>query len=182
MSGSSLDQAPVTGRVTLGRRGLLLGGATVLALGGLSGRARFSRAAEAAGNQDFLVVSRLLVGRPDLNDILAERYEAALRRHHADFGPQFASLKKAIDGGGFQTVEALFASPLPDADRQTAMTIISAWYLGIVGEAADVELIAFSDALMYAPCADVLVVPSYGAGPLAWGEKPPLSTVPAFSG
>lgn len=54
----------------------------------------------------------------------------------------------------------------------TATSIVSAWYLGIVGSAADAELITYESALMYMPTKGILAVPTYGPGPLAWGETP----------
>ena len=48
----------------------------------------------------------------------------------------------------------------------------SAWYLGIIGENPHKSLIAYSKALMFLPVAGALVIPSYGAGPLAWGGRP----------
>lgn len=157
-------------RVMLGRRSMLLG----CGVAGLLGAAGYSSVLYASDQTDFLKVSSILTGKDDLDPTLAARYEASLTRHQADFPKRLNILGHIIAQGSYKDVESLFASSLMLSDRETAMSIISAWYLGVVGEADQAELIAFSDALMYQPCTDVLVVPSYGAGPLAWGEKPPV--------
>jgi len=56
--------------------------------------------------------------------------------------------------------------------RQTLTQIVSAWYLGIVGNGADVELISYSQALMYRPTHGALIIPTYGGGPGSWGPLP----------
>jgi hypothetical protein len=64
---------------------------------------------------------------------------------------------------------------LPSIDprlMETATKIVSAWYLGVVGEPEDAELIAYGEALMYRPTRGILAIPTYGPGPDAWGPKP----------
>jgi len=69
--------------------------------------------------------------------------------------------------------DAFLALPALDpAAKATATTIVSAWYLGVVGEPADAELITYAEALMYRPTRGILPIPTYGPGPNNWGPKP----------
>jgi hypothetical protein len=48
-----------------------------------------------------------------------------------------------------------------------------AWYLGLVGDAAACEVVAYESALMFDPVKDVLTIPSYCRDvPFYWTQKP----------
>jgi hypothetical protein len=66
--------------------------------------------------------------------------------------------------------------------KETALSIISAWYLGVVTDAPDAEVFAYEYALMYGPTSDVMTIPSYAiAAPNGWtDDAPPLSNMPEF--
>ena len=66
--------------------------------------------------------------------------------------------------------------------KETALAIISAWYLGVVSDAPDAEVFAYEYALMYQPTRDVMTIPSYAiSGPNAWTADPPaLESMPDF--
>jgi hypothetical protein len=66
--------------------------------------------------------------------------------------------------------------------RETALSIISAWYLGVVTDAPDAVGVALESALMYRPTSDVMTIPSYAvSGPNGWtADAPPLSNMPEF--
>lgn len=128
--------------------------------------------AMAEGDQDFLALSQFLVSRP-VNPILAARYYRALSRRAPNFSGNVAALKQLIDGQGFKHVDEYLAQANPDPSlKATATSIISAWYLGIVGELADAELISYRESLMYRPTHGILIIPTYGGGPDSWGAKP----------
>ncbi len=160
--------------IAVSRRNWLRGS---VALGALALVAGFSlpipsMAAEAS-HPEFMRLSQFLTGKDGLDEVLGGRYYAALAKRHPQIGADVAGLLKVIDTTKAANMDALLA--LPDFDKAmkaSATTIVSAWYLGIVGEAADAELISYSDALMYRPTRGILIVPTYGAGPNAWGEKP----------
>jgi hypothetical protein len=81
-----------------------------------------------------------------------------------------------------RVVEDFFAD-VPDGPlKETALSIISAWYLGVVTDAPDAEVFAYEYALMYQPTRDVMTIPSYAiSGPNRWtAEAPPLSNMPEF--
>ena len=76
-----------------------------------------------------------------------------------------------------------FFDDVPDGPlKETALAIISAWYLGVVTDAPDAEVFAYEYALMYQPTRDVMTIPSYAiSGPNGWtAEAPPLSNMPEF--
>lgn len=177
---------------SLSRRSLLemasLAG-TALALGGaglLAAREGITATASAAGDAaalpaaDFLRLSVFLTGGQPLDATLAGRYQAALAKRDPQFGDSARALLTLIASSQAASIDQLLEAPeLKDTLRALTTRIVSAWYLGIVGQDADAELISYAEALMYRPTKDVLVVPTYGAGPDSWGEPPASSaTVP----
>ncbi|WP_347557216.1 sugar dehydrogenase complex small subunit [Robbsia sp. KACC 23696] len=185
--------------VAVGRRVFLFGAAitgTLGAFGVLSSRGLVSQAL-AAGTQaegtssavagdalsQFMRVSAFVTGNKPLNATSGKRFLAALTKRDAAFATSVATLSAYIEKGTLPNMDAFLAtasgagtSGAPDAAwqamRETATQIVSAWYLGIVGDGADSELITYADALMYVPTKGILAVPTYGPGPLAWGPKP----------
>jgi len=155
------------------RRNLLRGSIT-LGLMGLVGSAlpwQSVLAAEPA-TADFIALSQFLVSRP-ANPVLASRYYAALARRAPNFAGNVTALKQLIADKQLKHVDEYLA--LADADpslKATAVSIISAWYLGIVGEGADAQMISYSEAMMYQPTHATLIIPTYGGGPATWGAKP----------
>lgn len=174
-------------RITISRR-TLLGSAAVAGVALATGlgttvlgtsNAFAAQASAAASAADFLKLSTFLTNGKSLDVTLASRYLAALNKHDPKFGDALAALQSTIAESKAANIDELLERPdLADPARQTIKTIVSAWYLGVVGEDDKAELIAYAEALMYRPTADVLVVPTYGGGPDSWGAKPPVSTKP----
>ena len=157
----------------LSRRSLLRGSVTLGLTALVSGVMPWQSAMAAAqSDADFIALSQFLVSRT-VNPVLAARYYAALDKRAPNFSTNATALKQLIAERGLKHVDDYLA--LADADpslKATATSIISAWYLGIVGEPADAELVAYSEALMYRPTHGTLIIPSYGGGPDSWGPKP----------
>ncbi|KAA8560733.1 Fructose dehydrogenase small subunit [Pseudomonas extremaustralis] len=157
----------------LSRRSLLRGSVTLGLTALVSGLVPWQSAMAAAqSDADFVALSQFLVSRP-INAVLAARYYAALDKRAPNFSTNAIALKQLIAERGLKHVDEYLA--LADADpslKATATSIISAWYLGIVGEPADAELISYSEALMYRPTRGTLIIPTYGGGPDSWGPKP----------
>jgi len=123
-------------------------------------------------DSNFSAVSAFLVSRP-VSPVLSQRYYQALQRHFKDFPQRLSALDDYLTAHAFAHVDSfLQAVGENDPLRQTAALIIGSWYTGVVGEGAESELIAYSDAMMYLPTRGILVVPSYGGGPNSWGSKP----------
>lgn len=128
--------------------------------------------AAAQSDADFIVLSQFLVSRT-VNPVLAARYYAALAKRAPNFMTNVIALKQLVGDRGFKHVDEYLA--LTDADpslKATATSIISAWYLGVVGEPADAQMISYSQAMMYGPTHGILIIPTYGGGPNSWGPKP----------
>lgn len=123
-------------------------------------------------DSNFSAVSSFLVSRP-VSPILSQRYYQALQRHAKGFPEHLSALNGYLAAHSFTHVDD-FLQAVSDDDplRQTAALIIGSWYTGVVGEGAESELIAYSEAMMYLPTKGILVVPSYGGGPDSWGNKP----------
>jgi hypothetical protein len=159
--------------LALSRRSLLRGSITLGLTALVSGLVPWqSVAAAAQSDADFAGLSQFLVSRP-VSPVLAARYYAALEKRAPNFSTNVIALKQLIAEHGLKHVDDYLL--LADADpslKATATSIISAWYLGIVGEPADAELISYSNALMYRPTHGTLIIPTYGGGPDSWGSKP----------
>ncbi len=153
---------------TLSRRSLLRS-SVILGLAAMVGSLAPWQSVLAADDQDFI---QFLVSR-SVNPILAARYYRALSKRAPNFSGNVDALRQLIANQGFKHVDEYLAQANPDASlKATATSIISAWYLGIVGELADAELISYAEALMYSPTHGILAIPTYGGGPDSWGNKP----------
>ena len=157
----------------LPRRALLR--ATV-GVGGLVTLSCFISPSSAAAADDeaqrFTLLSEFLTGYK-LDPVLGARYLAALAKRNKTFSSDISALQHVVQQSGVADMDAFLALKLADPDMmKTATKIVSAWYLGVVGEPEDAELITYREALMYRPTKDILPIPTYGPGPNAWGPKP----------
>lgn len=157
----------------LSRRSLLRGTA---ALGGLAIAANLLGPISAAAADDstasFTQLSEFLTGYK-LDPVLGARFLAALKKRDTDLDASLAALSQLIKQSGVPNMDGFLALTGTDpALMKTATKVVSAWYLGVVGEPEDAELITYADSLMYRPTKGLLTVPSYGPGPNAWGPKP----------
>lgn len=151
----------------MSRRAWLGGTAAVFGL-----TASVAKAANDTNAGDFTRLSEFLTGKT-LNPGLGARYLAALSKRDPQFAAKAGALRSFIESSNASGMDALMAAGFPSEPlKQTATEIVLAWYLGIVGEGADAELISYADALMYRPARGALIVPTYGGGPDSWGEKP----------
>jgi hypothetical protein len=157
---------------------VVLGGAvaagTALAFGGASVLGSSNAFAAAAESSDFLNLSIFLTGGQPLSAVLAKRFEASLAKFDPGFRDKASALQAYVSGANAADIDELLARPDLTAPLKASITeIVSAWYLGIVSNDTDAELVSYAEALMYRPTSDVIVVPSYGGGPDSWGSKPP---------
>jgi hypothetical protein len=107
---------------------------------------------------------------------------AAMAALNPALSQQIAGLLAIAREKNARIVEDFF-SDVPDGPlKETALSIVSAWYLGVVTDAPDAEVFAYEYALMYQPTRDVMTIPSYAiSGPNGWSaEAPPLSNMPEF--
>ncbi|MGF6753194.1 sugar dehydrogenase complex small subunit [Paraburkholderia sp. GAS42] len=181
---AALLAAPQSAR----RRALVLGafaGAAVLAfttagrLGlpyGLSAISpAFADAPRGGGLDAFLALSQHLTGRTSFDPVLGRRVYDTLSKSDSQFPQNVALLNTWLQGhGGVPSdtiTQALQVDQPPLA--KTVGAIMRAWYLGLVGDAPHVQVVAWERALMFDPVKDVLTIPSYCRDvPFYWTQKP----------
>lgn len=136
--------------------------------------------ATAKAPTDFMSTSRLLTGHPEIDDSLADMAWSALTKREENFAAAYASLVDAITSEGLKDFAALPQSAIMASPplKATAVSLVSAWYLGRVGEVLDraepgPDFITYTGALMWRPTIDVTVLPTYArAGPGYWAAAP----------
>ncbi|NIF43033.1 twin-arginine translocation pathway signal [Burkholderia sp. Tr-862] len=138
-----------------------LQGALALTAAGLTGSLALRALADNPGTaplDTFMTLSEALTGKKGLNRVLGERFLHALQK---------GSVKTA---DGLSQLAGALASGSLDSDQQAAaLSILEAWYLGIV----DNVVITYEEALMFSVVSDTLVIPSYCPNkPGFWAEKP----------
>jgi hypothetical protein len=129
----------------------------------------------------FMEISSLLVPHR-LNAEVGKRMGAAMAALNPLLPQQIDGLLSIARQKNARVVEDFFGDVLDGLLKETALAIISAWYLGVVTDAPDAEVFAYEYALMYQPTRDVMTIPSYAiSGPNGWtAEAPPLSNMPEF--
>jgi fructose 5-dehydrogenase small subunit len=175
------DDSPTAFR--LARREVLAGG---LMVGGVAALPTLPAIAAPISSSDqsaarFMEISSLLVPHR-LNEQVGKRMSAAMAALNPSLSQQIDGLLSIARQKNARIVEEFFAD-VPDGPlKETALSIISAWYLGVVTDAPDAEVFAYEYALMYQPTRDVMTIPSYAiSGPNGWSaEAPPLSQMPKF--
>ncbi|MCM2456602.1 sorbitol dehydrogenase [Rhizobium sp. CG4] len=168
-----LDNFPPSATGHVSRRGFLR---TTVAITGLAVFADLTGPLSAAATDDavtsFTQLSEFLTGYT-LDPVIGGRFLAALKKRDAELDASMATLSNLIKQSGVSDMDGFLAlSGTDPALMKTATKIVSAWYLGVVGEPEDAELITYADSLMYRPTKGLLTIPSYGPGPNAWGPKP----------
>jgi hypothetical protein len=132
--------------------------------------------APAGGNLDaFLVLSQRLTGRTSFDPVLSKRVYDALARSDSQFTQNVAALNTWLQGHGgvpSDTVTQALQSGQPPLAKAVS-AIMRGWYLGLVGDAPHVQVVAYESALMFDPVKDVLTIPSYCRDvPFYWTQKP----------
>jgi hypothetical protein len=181
MPDQNRDDCPTA--FNLARRQVLVGG---LFIGGLAALPTLPVIAAPTSWSDqsaarFMEISLLLVPHR-LNEEIGKRMGAAMATLNPSLSQQIEALLSIAREKNARIVEDFFAD-VPDGPlKQTALSIISAWYLGVITDAPDAEVFAYEYALMYQPTRDVMTIPSYAiSGPNGWSaEAPPLSNMPEF--
>jgi fructose 5-dehydrogenase small subunit len=172
------------------RRQFIFGSAIVAAAGlvGLArhtglpglGNALAQTATGSASDADFAAFMRLseyLTGKSSLDSEIGHAIFAILSDGDAHFTQQVAQINDFVTGSktpanGLQAVldssQAAFAS--------VPKRIMTAWYLGVAGTGTKARTVAYEQALMYPPIADVIVMPSFARGvPGYWAQPPRFS-------
>ena len=154
-------------RQAISRRRLLKLSSAGLAAG-LLGPVALTALAESTRAPDssletFMQVSLALTGKQQLNPKIGQRLYRLLATQPG-FTVGLAQLQPLSQGK---------AGQWNAAQRKTARDVLSAWYLGKVGEGAQAQVVSYEKALMFDAVADVLVIRSYCSNrPGYWAEQP----------
>jgi hypothetical protein len=182
MTDQHRDDSPTA--YSLDRRRILVGGISFV--GGLAAFPALPAIAAPAAWSDessarFMEVSSLLIPHR-LKPEIGKRIGAAMSGLNPTLSDQVTELLAIAAKKNARIVEDFFPDVPEGQLKQTALAIISAWYLGVVTDAPDAEVFAFEYALMYQPTRDVMTIPSYAvSGPNGWSaDAPPLSAMPEF--
>jgi hypothetical protein len=168
------------------RRKILIGGGVLL--GGLAAGQNIPAGAPSAPSDStaefprrFMELSSLLIPHRLDRDV-GFRLAAALRMRDPGLEGHVAGLIAIAELKNATIVEDFFPDVSEGPLKDTALRIISAWYLGVVVDAPDAEVFAYELALMYQPTSDVMTIPTYAiSGPNGWSSQaPPLSDMPKF--
>ena len=164
--------------MVISRRELLIGLAAAVPLPALL--SSLSAAADEGSN--LMKVSRIIVGRSDLDPGIAQRIEVALAGKIQGFPGKLSALASAL-GDGADRDAALAA--LGEADLDLALKIAQPWYTGVVGVGSEhsfedgAVFITFLGAEASRAVQDVQPFRSYSTGaPGWWAEVPPGVTAP----
>ncbi|MDR3519106.1 MAG: sugar dehydrogenase complex small subunit [Azospirillaceae bacterium] len=141
-----------------------------LAVSFVSFRPAAAAAIESDGDR-FLRISQVLTGKSDLDPTISARTLSALTAHDAGFATRLGTLASTLDATVIPPDADFDQTPIAaqPALRQTAIEIVSAWYLGVVGT----TVIAYEEALMYRPTRDITAPPATQSSVFgSWATKP----------
>ncbi|CAE6717207.1 Fructose dehydrogenase small subunit [Paraburkholderia aspalathi] len=162
----------------LSRRKVIIGG-TLLAGSLAAGPALPALLPEA--DTPFMQLSKLLIPH-QLDAEIGKRIVAALTTLRPTLAQDVPALLAIASKKDARIVEDFFPDVPEGPLKETALSIISAWYMGVAVDAPDAQVFAYENALMYQPTRDVMTIPSYAkSGPNGWNaDAPPLTDMPKF--
>ena len=177
------DDCPTAFSLTrnLARREVLVGALIIGGAAALAGLPPASAAWSDESAAQFIEISSLLIPHR-LNATIGKRIGNLMSALNPSLAEHVAGLLAIAKAKSARVVEDFFPDVPEGPLRQTALSIISAWYLGVASDAPDAEVFALEYALMYQPTSDVMTIPSYAkSGPNGWtADAPPLSNMPEF--
>ncbi|CAD6557495.1 Fructose dehydrogenase small subunit [Paraburkholderia kirstenboschensis] len=176
------DDAPM--EFSLGRRRIVVGGA--LLLGGFAAFPTLSATLPDVALPDdpltrFMDISSLLIPH-QLDRAIGKRLISAMSAATPSLPDHIIELLAIARKKNAHVVEDFFPDVPQGPLKGTALSIISAWYMGVLTDAPGAEVFAYEFALMYQPTVDVMTIPTYAkSGPSGWSaDAPPLSDMPKF--
>ena len=123
---------------------------------------------------EFLALSKLLIPDLRLDEHVGARLHAALLRQDGQFPRKTRALADVARKGPLTDAEALAEAVKADAVLSaTLRSIVSAWYLGIVGDQLTGQVVAYDLALMQEVVRDSVVTPSYCTRAPGYLSAPP---------
>ncbi|WP_321786732.1 sugar dehydrogenase complex small subunit [Paraburkholderia sp. J94] len=166
------------------RRQFLIGTAVLATLSvaglGAMGSIAAAHAQAAAANADadfsaFIKLSQYLTGKTALDVEIGRAILTGLKGDDANASAIIAQLNDFVartntPANGLQSVLDASQPALAKLPKK----VMTAWYLGVVGSGKNARTVAYEQALMYPPIADVIVMPSYARGVPGYWAKPPV--------
>lgn len=123
---------------------------------------------------DFIRLSRLLTGHNSLDVQLGERLYNALSQHDAKFPDLVKQLILYVQQNNIPDVETLDEKLKQQPLHDPMMSIIKAWYSGVIEPGYHATVYGYQQALMYQIPRDGMVIPTYAHnGPDYWVANPP---------
>lgn len=157
------------------RRDVLIGLASAVPAAALMSRPLLGATDD---DSEIMQVSKMLVGREDLNPDVGARILDVLSKRDENFADALANLAKSLEG---QSDRDAWIKSLGEDETKTLMSIAQPWYSGHVGSPSaetykdDAEFVTFFDAEVYRICGDDLPAPSLPVGKPGWWADPPPS-------
>lgn len=129
----------------------------------------------------FMEISSLLIDHR-LDADVGARLAAAMSRINPGIEGDIDQLLEIARRKNAKIVEDFFPDLPEGALKDTALSIIAAWYTGVIIDGPGSNVFAYELALMYQPTRDVMTIPSYAISePNGWNASaPPLSNMPVF--
>lgn len=126
---------------------------------------------------DFLDVSRYLTGHAQLDTVTVQNLYSAMKSVESNFDEQIKKLAAFIAASKANPAQLQGLLDAQAADlANLPKSILTAWYVGVVGKGAAARCVSFESNLMYLAVADHLKPPSYSYGPYgSWSRKPATS-------
>lgn len=142
----------------------------------------------AAEDDPTLKVSRIIVGRDDLDPALAKRVYAALSERIDGFDQKLSTLVSALSSANSAGADRDAAlSRLDDASLDLALQIAQPWYTGVAGDGAreslddDAVFVTYLGAEALRMISDVTPIQTYSTGAPGWWAQTPVGvTAPAM--
>ncbi len=179
-SSNSEQQSELSGK-GLSRRNLLSRSSSLIASFALVSGGLIAVPALAAGANnnsadlgEFIRLSRLLTGHNSLDVQLGERLYNALCQKNAQFADLVKQLSLYVQQNNIPDVETLDEKLKQQPLHDPMMTIIKAWYSGVIEPGYHATVYGYQQALMYQIPRDGMVIPTYAHnGPDYWVANPP---------
>jgi hypothetical protein len=131
--------------------------------------------------EEFIALSRSLTLNKPLDPSLAPRAWQALVQRSPNFLQHYPALAARFAPADSALRKSDLAELEQDANaKSAAVAIVSAWYLGVVGEVKarsedGPAFITYNQAMMWNSTQNITVIPTYAHGaPGNWAEKPAL--------
>lgn len=122
--------------------------------------------------KNFITVSQAITEHKQIDSGLAARFYEAFARRDRQFTARVTRLAQLLTAG--DSAQQLMDKATRAGLKDFLYQIVTAWYTGTVGSDSHGTLVAYKQALMYAPVSDGLVVPTYcGNGPIWWTAPVP---------